>query len=367
MAKFDLFKEDYDDGYYHLGKDLEDYPDATIYVVFSGRGPGKTYSGLRYGLRNNQQIIYMKRTNDDVDIICNDSKTGLDLSPYVPLNRDFGLDIFGVGIAKGIGGFWLNREDVDKPPICYCFALNALKRVKGVEASNADIMIWDECVPTSGDVQVRRKEGKSEGEQCLDIYMTCNRDREARGKKEIKLVLLSNTEELTCPVYETLEIVDDITDMLAHGESKRYLADRGILIHHILPEEVPKAQMSRKSGIRRAMKGTKWEEAAFGGSFGTDFSLITREHNFKYNQCIMQINYKRKPFFIYYNPVDFSYYACSKPHTAKRHYDFEKDNNRLKFQVRELVTLKEAIMNGKFQAEKYTYYDVIMNFQKKFC
>ena len=36
----------YDDGYYHVGKDIEMYPDAWCIIVWSRRGPGKTYSCL---------------------------------------------------------------------------------------------------------------------------------------------------------------------------------------------------------------------------------------------------------------------------------------------------------------------------------
>ena len=44
----DIYLYDFDDGYYHFYKDVIDYPDADIYVVWSRRGPGKTYSFLRY-------------------------------------------------------------------------------------------------------------------------------------------------------------------------------------------------------------------------------------------------------------------------------------------------------------------------------
>ena len=40
-------KEDYTDGYYHIRKDLEEYPDAGFICVWSRRGPGKTYGFLR--------------------------------------------------------------------------------------------------------------------------------------------------------------------------------------------------------------------------------------------------------------------------------------------------------------------------------
>ena len=62
-------KEDFNDGYYHFAKDLEDYPEAGCYAVWSRRGPGKTYSFLRYCIDNGIFFIYMKRTNDDVQVL----------------------------------------------------------------------------------------------------------------------------------------------------------------------------------------------------------------------------------------------------------------------------------------------------------
>ena len=54
-------KEDFNDSYYHFAKDLQDYPEAGAYVVWSRRGPGKTYSFLRYCVDNGIFFIYMKR------------------------------------------------------------------------------------------------------------------------------------------------------------------------------------------------------------------------------------------------------------------------------------------------------------------
>ena len=35
--------ENYNDGYYHISEDLKKYPNYWLYVVWSRRGPGKTY------------------------------------------------------------------------------------------------------------------------------------------------------------------------------------------------------------------------------------------------------------------------------------------------------------------------------------
>ena len=41
-------EENFNDTYYHFKKDVLVYPSAGMYVVWSRRGPGKTYSFLRY-------------------------------------------------------------------------------------------------------------------------------------------------------------------------------------------------------------------------------------------------------------------------------------------------------------------------------
>ena len=58
--------EDLFDTYYHILADLLMYPLAWCYVVWSKRGPGKTYSVLWLAYYCHFPIIYMKRTDKDV-------------------------------------------------------------------------------------------------------------------------------------------------------------------------------------------------------------------------------------------------------------------------------------------------------------
>ena len=43
--------------YYDIKHDLAAYPDAWCYLIWSKRGPGKTYSTLRYCIEN--KILFM--------------------------------------------------------------------------------------------------------------------------------------------------------------------------------------------------------------------------------------------------------------------------------------------------------------------
>ena len=53
------------DGYYHFEDDLRNYPYVWVYAVWSRRGPGKTYSALKWAYENKIPFIYMKRTDDE--------------------------------------------------------------------------------------------------------------------------------------------------------------------------------------------------------------------------------------------------------------------------------------------------------------
>ena len=78
--------------YYDIRDDFNAYPDAWLYLCWSKRGPGKTYSTLRYMIEEGKIFLFIKRTIDDVEMLCTDgSKKGVifDVSPFKPLNRDF--------------------------------------------------------------------------------------------------------------------------------------------------------------------------------------------------------------------------------------------------------------------------------------
>lgn len=355
----DLYKEDYNDGYYHLGADIEKYPDAVIYVIMSQRGPGKTYSALRYGLRTNQQLIYMKRTKEDVDLIANE---GMSMSPYEPLNRDFDIDIKPRHISKGIAGFFRGDADVNSKPVSYCLALNALKTIKGMDLTTADLMVLDEFVPTLGDIQVRR----TEGQLLLDTYMTASRDREMRGRPPLKLVLMSNTEQLACPIMDELELVDPTTELIMSGESYLYLEDRKILIHYIRPQEYEVTSKAQDMGMALCMRGTSWAARAFGGDFsgkGNDLSSVLVSKSLKGFTCEAEVIYKRKPFWVYKNRATGEWRACRVPHSAKKVMDLETDQGIRNFYA--LATnINIGLFHGRFTADSYSIYNVCANFNK---
>ena len=356
-----LITEDYKDGYYHFSKDLKEYPDCWCYVVWSARGPGKTYSLLRYYTGQGLPFIYMKRTKDDIDIICMDSDTA-NLSPYKDINRDFGTNIHARGLHRGIAGFY-NCDEEGEPygaPVSYAVALNAVGKVKGIGLSECEAICFDEFIPQPGEV-IRRAEGR----QLLDLYMTVRRDRVKRGRQDLKLILFANANEIWTPVTEILEITDDMAALEASGETHKVIEGRGIMLHRITTEECPVLE-ERAGGIYDAMKDTAWGRMAFGGEYSfNDFSNV-KKISTKKMQPLYKFVYQRREYSIYLRERDAVYYITLSGSNAPDVYDLDKENDQKAFFIDVVLDLRNACIDGRAVFETYTAYNLIMNYKKLF-
>lgn len=357
-------EEDYKDGYYHISKDIKDYPDADIFIIWSPRGPGKTYSALRYPYHK-FKTLYMKRTKKDVQTICT---TGSDLkfdpSPWSPLNRDFNTNVKGRILMDGLGAFYDADGDDNTygDIINYVASLNAIKTIKGIDLSDVEWMILDEFIPLKGEV-VRR----DEGDMLLDIYETVSRDRIERGRDPLKLILMANAEEISTPITNSLEVVDTMAWMQATGTNIFYDEKRGILFHHLTKEEYQVTEHRAKRGLARAMEGTAWYDKSFGGNFANnDFSNVIKK-NLKSMRCMYHLIYRRKNHaYIYLQKNTGMWYMCSIKGNPMQEYDLDRENHQKRFWLQHGIDLRNACIEDRMKFEKYTFYDLIMNYTKIF-
>lgn len=356
-------KSDYiNDGYYHISNDIKRYPEAWLYVVWSRRGPGKTYSLLYHSYFNHIKLLYMKRTNDDVKLICSYKGGDFDPSPYVPINRDCGTNIHPKKINEGIGAFYnYNIDDeCEGDAVSYILSMNAIKKFKGFDFSDCEWMCLDEFIP-----QIGERINHREGEMLLDLYMTVARDRQKRGRSPLKLILFANAENISTPVTSTLEIIDDMAELNATGESFKYLEERGILIHHITDEEYPLLE-SEMDGIYKGMLGTTWHKKAFGGNFANNDFTNVKKVNLKNYKCLAEVKYKSWLWYIYVNPDNGNYYMCDSKHKAIYSYDLSRDNDVKRFYNEVVFDLKCSCIDERAKFQKYSMYDLILNYTKMF-
>lgn len=353
------------DGYYHFGKDLYNFPNAWCYIVWSRRGPGKTYSALWKHIAEGFPIVYLKRTVEDVNTISTGANThNADLSPYVPINRDKLTNIEPEPISKGLGAFYkcLDGEPQNEP-VSFIMALNKIKSVKGFEASRCKWVLLDEFIP-----QIGERINHREGEQLMDLYMSILRDKVARGNEELKLILFANAEDISTPITRELEVIDDMAKLNISGENNiMYLEDRGILLHHIVNEEVPAVRMQdNQLGIYKAMKNTAWGRKTFEGEFANnDFSNVCRV-SLKNMVGFAHLHYKAHDYYIYLNEETGLFYMCESRCKCTFSYDLSLENDQKLFYDEQYFMLREACINDRFKFKAYSMYDLIINYKKFF-
>ena len=354
--------------YYDFSEDLKLYPRAWCYVVVGGRNTGKTYSGLKYYLERKMPIVYIKRTNKDVDILCSGNKLGekaqqyeIDLSPYKSINRDLGTKIKAFKIDDGIGAFYNTTDEGEAfgTPVAYLLSLSAFYHYKGFDLSECPAIIFDEFIPKMGE-----RVSKTEGEQLMDMYETVSRDRFIRNNDELKLICFANAVNVFNYTCETLEITDLIAEMSIRKQEVTYLEDRDIFVKILeTPEEMLEAE--RKTGIHRAMAGTAWGRMAFGNEFAyNDFTAINKKALKGYKPMV-QLSYKNKCFYIYLNESSGWYMSTSKC-DAPVSYNLNTDAGQIAFYYDYAIDLRNALVEGRMKFEKYTMYDMILNYKKRF-
>lgn len=353
--------------YYDIREDYNRYSDAWCYIIIGGRNTGKTYGTLEMFREDNEPTIFTKRTNEDIDTICAGNALGkkaaeyeVDLSPYKAINRDKGCHIKAYKIKNGLGGFYESNDEgsATGKPISYAVSLYAVNKIKGFDLSEAVAMIFDEFIPQPWE-RINRKEG----EQLMDLYKTVARDRTLRGKPELKLICLANAVNVFNPVCEILEITDKISEMAARKIETYYDEEKRIFIRMLhTSEEMIEAE--KKTGIYKAMANTNWGRMAFENEFGyNDFSQI-RHVALKGYRPICSLTHKLKTWYIYCD--DTQYYMCSSPAQVKESYDLNTESGQKSFYYDRVIDLQERTIEGRMWYDKYTMYDLIMNYKKRF-
>lgn len=354
--------------YYDIREDLKDYPDAWLYVIVGGRNTGKTYSALRYYYEKNLPNIFIKRINDDIDLLCSGNALGkkaseyeLDVSPYKPINRDFGSRIKAFKIRKGLGGYYQTTEEgsASGTPIAYIASLHAVSKIKGFDMTEAEAMIFDEFIPEPWE-RIDRKEG----EQLMELYKTVSRDRILRGRHELKLLCLANAVAIWNPTLETIGLVDKVADMAMKKQETFYDEYKRIFIRILeTPEEMLEAE--KDTGIYRTMHDTSWGRMAYSNEFAyNDFTNI-RKVALKGYKILCEIDYKRKKYYIYTNE-DGNYYMTFSRQKTDRIYHLDQEMSSEAFYYDIAIDFFSAAIDGKASFETYSMYDMIVNFKKRF-
>lgn len=359
--------------YYNVFDDIEAYPDAWCYCAVGGRNTGKTYGGLKGCYERHEKFVFTKRTDKDVDLLCSGTgqigtkknKYGMDVSPFVSINRDLGTNIKPFKMFDGFGGFWecgrLDNGDLvpSDDPIGRLCSLNAVAKFAGFDMSDANYLIMDEFIPRPWEVVKRL-----EGDMLMELYKTVSRDRIHRGRPPLKLLMFANPVNVACPITNTLEITDTIANMDVNNIEKCYLEERGIFIHKLRNSEDFNA-VEMNDPVYKGMKDTAWGQMAFENHFSyNDFSNLGKRQ-MKAFKPVCSFTYKMKDYYIYQCNGDYVM-TFSRFNAQKPHYDLKRETEQKRFYYDYALDLRNESIEGKMIFETYTMYDLITNYHKIF-
>lgn len=259
-----MIKKLYDENGYlnieYILKQSEKHNLSYIFIV-GGRGTGKTYGALKYTYEHDIKIMYMRRTQTQHDIIRRP-----ELSPYKSINRDLHKNIEFFPITKYNSAIYNSIID-DKGKlqptgdlIGMTCALSTVSNMRGFDATNLDIVVYDEFIP-----ERHERPLKEEASALFNALETIGRNRELNGLKPLKLLALANANNISNEIFMELGLVNKVDKMIKSKQEIAYLDSIGVML--IMLQESPVSIEKEQTSLYLLTKGTSFAEMAVHNNF----------------------------------------------------------------------------------------------------
>ena len=228
--------------------------------IVGGRATGKTYTSLETVVNENIKFMFMRRTQEQANLI-----NKPEFSPFKTLNRDHGWNIGTKPITKYNSAFYNMEEDGETltpqgPPLGYTCALSTISNMRGFDASDVKILIYDEFIP-----ERHERPLKNEGHAFLNAYETINRNRELNGQKPLQVLCLANANDLANPLFMELKLVRKAEQMRRKGQEISIDDKRGIAI--FILNKSPISEQKRNTALYRLSQDTEFSEMSLENNF----------------------------------------------------------------------------------------------------
>ena len=226
----------------HLGK--------TFNFIIGARGVGKTFGFLDVCQNDNIKFILMRRTQSQVDII-----NKPDFSPFKAINEFHNIDIKTDSMGKYSSCFIKNDEVIG-----YTCALSTIANMRGFDASDVDVLLYDEFIPERHERPI-----KGEGAAFLNAYETINRNRELQNKKPVQVVCMANAFNIANPLFLELGLVGTAEKMKAKHQEIYFDDFRSICL--IMPNSVKIRKKKSQTALYRLTKDSEFSKMALANDF----------------------------------------------------------------------------------------------------
>lgn len=299
-----------------------------IFYFCGGRGIGKTYGALdfcrklAYGeikldeKQERNKFLYIRRTGVEAQ-----SVSRPEASPFKAYNTNEGYNINAEFSGKlGFGTFFSldkdeNGELTIRREIGYCAALSTFANLRGVDFSDVNFILYDECIPENKN----KHPLKDEGFLFLNMLETINRNRIIEGREEVVVCLLSNAIDLGADFLSQLQLTPILNSMIFKNQQKYTDVNRSLHIEKYKDHKVSK--LKEQSAIYKFSEPLGFKEASLSGDFvANDLTVIKKVNLSEYTAFLSLENvcvYKHKSENLYYisqvmNHAEYTFRAYEK-------------------------------------------------------
>lgn len=329
-----------DSGYVDIAKIIN--TSATFIFCVGGRGTGKTYGALDYVTKNDIKFILMRRRQDILDNI-----NVPDFSPFKSLNIDRVMQIGSDKISKYSAAFYKQKYNDEKDewenygaPVGYTMALSTVSHLRGFDASDVDLLIYDEFIPEKHERAI-----KNEGEAFANAYETINRNRELKGKKPLKVLFLANANDINNQIFIFFRLVDPVYKAIKKGKNFVFDTKKGYAI--FLLKDSPISEKKQKTALYKLTSGTEFSSMSIENDFNAEDDELIKSmklNEYRLLVCVGELS-------IYQHKSNQSWY-CSTHRSGTPDLDFtDQENDILRFRS------KYMILWAKFLKKKIVFED----------
>ena len=248
-----------EDGYLNIETILN--TKLNFIFVTGGRGIGKTFGALEYMLTHDKKFVFLRRTQSQVDLI-----NKQEFSPLKPVADYLGMNIVSKPLSKYNVGFYkaVENDNGDIEPVGRCLgysmALSTISNLRGFDASDVDVLIFDEFQPEKHERPI-----KNEAQAFFNAYETINRNRELQGRPPLQALCLSNSNDAGNSLYMELKLISKVETMKSKHQIYSLDYNRGIGI--FLLDDSPISEKKSETALYKATKGSEFEEMALENEF----------------------------------------------------------------------------------------------------
>lgn len=257
----------------NLYVEVEDSDLANLSILYGGRGLGKSFGVMKNRIldsleEENQKFIWLR----DSDEIVKKIAAGKNSIASV-VHKTYPEEVPEVIIEKsGTNYEFTTGQGENKYTLGYLMALSTFHNARGLSFDEVAYIVYDEFIPEKGVIT-----RKNQGSLFLNMYETVNRNRELEGKPPVKIIFLSNAEDVYSEILEDLGVSTILEDMVIEGRNE--YRDNDIWICLLSSKAFHDAKAD--TFIYRIARNDQFKKMALENSFTNSMSLIKRKVDLK--------------------------------------------------------------------------------------